>query len=75
MGETLARNGCGIKPVNFAAFFGLDFLVEELISNDSKDIVNSHDGFVGNLLHWGHPWGASNDSQLGLVSSGHGHDS
>ncbi|CAG8400414.1 unnamed protein product [Penicillium salamii] len=52
MGDNLARNDRSVKLINIMAYFGLDFIVSELISNRPETIVESFDHFVGNVLHW-----------------------
>ncbi|KAJ5297504.1 hypothetical protein N7508_007753 [Penicillium antarcticum] len=52
MGDKLARTERSIKLVNIAAYFGLDFLIANLVVKRSEVIVESFDDFVGNVLHW-----------------------
>ncbi|KAJ5318775.1 uncharacterized protein N7506_011479 [Penicillium brevicompactum] len=52
MGDSLARNDRSVKLINILAYFGLDFIVADLISSRSEVLVESFDEFVGNVLHW-----------------------
>jgi ankyrin repeat protein len=52
MGDDLARNDRSIKLINILAYFGLDFLLVDLISSRPGVIAESFDHFVGNVLHW-----------------------
>ena len=52
MGDNLARNVRSVKLINLLAYFGLDFLVVDLIASRPEVIAESFDDFVGNVLHW-----------------------
>jgi ankyrin repeat protein len=52
MGDSLARNERSIKLINIVAYFGMDFLITDLIVKRPEVIVESFDDFVGNVLHW-----------------------
>jgi ankyrin repeat protein len=52
MGDSLAHNDRPVKLINILAYFGLDFIVADLISSRPEVIAESFDDFVGNVLHW-----------------------
>lgn len=52
MGDNLAKNNRAIKFINMLAYFGLDSLMADLIASEPEVLVESFDGFVGNVLHW-----------------------
>jgi ankyrin repeat protein len=52
MGDDLVHKDRSVKLINILAYFGLDFLVADLISNRREVIAESFDDFVGNVLHW-----------------------
>jgi ankyrin repeat protein len=52
MGDNLARHERSIKLINIVAYFGIEFMISDLIANRPEVIVDSFDQFVGNVLHW-----------------------
>jgi hypothetical protein len=66
-GLEFAKRPDAVKPMNVFAYFGLDFLLNELFNTNEVALTSSQDGILGNALHWASLGG--NESILRLVLS------